>query len=127
MVIRMDVFVDEQNVPTEEEADGHDETARHFLAWADGAAAGTARVVFLSPDLAKITRVAVRAAYRGQGIGLALMRYILATIPVPDFVLDAQVQAQGFYAGLGFTPEGEVFMEAGIAHQRMRRAVGARY
>jgi ElaA protein len=36
-------------------------------------------------------------------------------------VLEAQVQAQGFYAGFGFVPEDEVYLEDDIPHITMRR------
>ncbi|UZQ86473.1 GNAT family N-acetyltransferase [Thermoclostridium stercorarium] len=35
------------------------------------------------------------------------------------FVLDAQVQAIGFYQKLGFAVKSDVFIEAGIEHVRM--------
>ena len=37
--------------------------------------------------------------------------------------LGAQVQAQPFYEGLGFEPYGDIFDEAGIPHQMMRKAL----
>jgi predicted GNAT family N-acyltransferase len=120
--IRLEVFVGEQNVPEEEEMDDLDAEALHFLAEQDGVMLGTARVVF-KPGMAKIGRVAVLRTARGLGVGAALIRHAEAAAPVRHFVLDAQVQAMPFYAGLGYAPEGEVFMEAGIAHQRMGKRV----
>jgi predicted GNAT family N-acyltransferase len=120
--IRIEVFVGEQNVPEEEEMDDLDAEALHFLAEQDGVPLGTARVVF-KPGMAKIGRVAVLRTTRGLGVGAALIRYAEATAPSPRYVLDAQVQAMAFYAGLGYAPEGEVFMEANIPHQRMSKEV----
>ncbi|WP_344958713.1 GNAT family N-acetyltransferase [Zobellella aerophila] len=37
--------------------------------------------------------------------------------------LGAQRQAIGFYAGLGFTPVSEEFMEAGIPHLAMEKSL----
>ena len=37
--------------------------------------------------------------------------------------LSAQTHALGFYAGFGFEPEGEVYEEAGLPHQAMRRVI----
>jgi ElaA protein len=120
MAIRMTVFVDEQRVPADEERDEHDATARHFLARLDGEPAGTARIIVPAGlHRAKITRVAVLAPSRGNGIGAALMRHILTTVPVRHVTLDAQVRAQRFYERLGFTAEGGIFMEAGIPHVTM--------
>jgi len=45
----------------------------------------------------------------------------LAEIGDRSAVLDAQVQAQSFYARFGFAPVGEPFDEDGIPHITMRR------
>ena len=118
MAIRLEVFVAEQNVPLAEEHDGQDFTARHFLAELDGMPVGTARVL-MKADGAKITRVAVRRAARGKGIGEALMRRIEASVATPQFTLDAQLTALKFYEQLGYFPVSENFMEAGIPHRHM--------
>jgi predicted GNAT family N-acyltransferase len=68
--------------------------------------------------------MAVIAARRGQGIGGRLVRVLLKAARdqgLQEVYLAAQVQAVDFYRGFGFAPEGEVFMEAGIPHRRMRR------
>lgn len=122
--IRFEVFVDEQQVPPELELDAYDATARHWLLTVDGAPVGTARVVE-KPDGWKIGRVAVRLPARGQGLGLALMRAILAEGQAEGasaYYLDSQEYAIPFYERLGFVAEGERFMDAGIPHFHMRRA-----
>jgi ElaA protein len=48
------------------------------------------------------------------------MRAVLADIDGP-VVLGAQVQAQGFYARLGFAVDGPGYDEDGIPHVPMRR------
>jgi predicted GNAT family N-acyltransferase len=118
--IRLAVFVEEKNVPIEEEHDEHDETALHFLAILDDKPVGTARVL-LKNSTAKITRVAVRPTARGHGIGAALMRHIESTVPVHRFTLDAQLHALPFYERLGYIAESEIFMEAGIPHRHMAK------
>ncbi len=40
-----------------------------------------------------------------------------------EIVLHAQTQAETFYAGSGFAPEGNRFMEEGIEHIQMRKAI----
>ena len=121
MAIRLDVFVNEQNVPREEELDTLDNTAIHILALVDGLPAGTARAVEKAPGLWKIGRVAVRAMYRKRGIGTALMREIEAACPARDFILSAQTQVLLFYERLGYVKAGPEFMEAGIPHYLMRK------
>ncbi|HUW80374.1 MAG TPA: GNAT family N-acetyltransferase [Acidocella sp.] len=118
--IRLIVFVAEQNVPLEEERDEHEMDGLHFLAEIDGKPVGTARAL-RKGDFVKITRLAVLREARGQGIGEALMRHIEAFVPARRFALDAQIQALPFYARLGYIAQGEVFMDAGIPHQRMTK------
>lgn len=123
--IRMDVFVNEQNVPAEEELDEFDTAAIHILALVDDQAVGTARAVEKMQGLWKIGRVAVRAAYRGQGIGAALMRSIETACPANHFILSAQTHALRFYEQLGYKAEGAEFIDAGIAHRIMRKGGSA--
>lgn len=125
LALRMEVFVAEQGVPPELEADAHDATARHWLARdAAGEAVGTARAVTLPDGTWKIGRVAVRQGWRGRGVGAALMRAILAALSdagAPGACLESQTHAAPFYEKLGFVAEGEVFLDAGIPHVLMRR------
>ena len=119
--IRLEVFVREQRVPAQEERDEHDPAALHFLALgADGAAAGTARVLFTPAGIAKIGRVAVLRPARGRGLGAALLAAAEAELPLArSYALDAQVQALPFYERLGYAATGPAFMEAGIPHRHM--------
>lgn len=121
--IRLEVFVQEQKVPLEEERDAYDPAARHFLAAENGIALGTARVVVLEGGAAKIGRVAVAKSARGRGIGAALIRHIEDAVPAPEYRLDAQTQALPFYARLGYIAQGEEFPDAGIPHFHMRKRV----
>ena len=123
--IRMAVFVGEQGVPPEEELDELDNAALHVLALWQGEPAGTARAVQKAPGLCKIGRVAVQAQFRKFGIGRALMRGVEATSPGSAFMLDAQIQAIGFYETLGYVVEGPEFLDAGIPHRLMRKAASA--
>jgi hypothetical protein len=40
-----------------------------------------------------------------------------------EMVLNAQIQAEKFYAAHGYTVEGDTFLEAEIEHVRMRKAL----
>jgi len=120
--IRWEVFVGEQHVPADEEADALDETARHFLLFVGDEPAATARALVKAPGVVKIGRVAVRKPFRGTGVGAALMRGVEAAHPGAEFVLDAQLTALPFYARLGYGAEGPEFMDAGIPHRRMVKA-----
>ncbi len=117
--VRTRVFIEEQQIPPEDEWDVHDATCDHLLALAvDGQPIGTARL-FAS---GRIGRLAVLADWRGRGVGRALLQAALNLALLrqsPEICLDAQTHALAFYAGLGFVAEGDLFMDAGIPHQRM--------
>lgn len=126
--IRRAVFVQEQGVPESDEWDDYDAQAWHWLAVRDGQMVGTARMVAYQEGcqmrpVAKIGRVAVLQAYRGQGIASELMRAALAQAHADGFdqaLVDAQVEVAPFYARWQFVAEGEPFMDAGLLHVRMR-------
>ncbi|MEA3250010.1 MAG: GNAT family N-acetyltransferase [Pseudomonadota bacterium] len=117
--IRRQVFIEEQAVPQQEEWDGRDDECLHFLARLDGQPVGTARLL---PD-GHIGRVAVLAAGRGRGIGLALMQAAIEAARQRGHAhaeLAAQTHALAFYRRLGFKAYGAEFLDAGIAHRNMR-------
>ncbi len=125
--LRRAVFIVEQGVSVEREVDGHDEAARHLVALRDGMAIGTARLL-TEGAYGKIGRVCVLAEARGTGAGVALIRAavgVFRAVPgVTKVKLGSQTHALGFYAGLGFEPVGEVYVDAGIDHQDMVLALG---
>ncbi len=128
MRIRLEVFVDEQQVPPELEPDEYDADALHLLTVDSqtGDAVATARIVDKGNGLAKIGRVAVRKEWRGQRVGESLMRFALETATANGFTtaaLDAQTYVIPFYERLGFVAEGPVFDDAGIPHRHMRRTL----
>jgi len=121
--IRLEVFVEGQNVPLEEEVDGRDEQCSHFLASEGGRALATARLRFTDQGEARAERVAVLQAARGTGRGLAVMRLLQQTAAQrghSEVVLHAQVAVIPFYERLGYVAEGPVFMDCDIPHRTMR-------
>jgi predicted GNAT family N-acyltransferase len=123
--IRREVFVEEQQVLPEEDRDGLDDKALHFLASLDRKPAGTARVRFRDEGTtARIERLAVRKEARGCGIGEAVMKAVEADGEVGSasrFVLAAQTYIVPFYERLGYKAEGEEFMDARIPHRLMTK------
>lgn len=123
--VREQVFVVEQGVPADMEYDEFDPWSLHVLARGpDGQAIGTGRLL---PD-GHIGRLAVLAHWRNRGVGRALMCRLTEIARQRGFAtlkLNAQVSAAGFYERLGYRPEGEVFMEAGIPHLAMVRDLPA--
>jgi predicted GNAT family N-acyltransferase len=123
--LRYEVFVDEQEVPRELEADEYDPCATHLVAICDDRVVGTLRILEYG-RAAKIGRVAVRAAARRTGIGSRLMDRAAAIALERGFVeivLHAQVTVAGFYQRLGYLEEGDLFDEAGIPHVAMRKKI----
>ena len=134
--VRHDVFVVGQGVPEDLERDDLDDGAEHAVALHDGVVVGTGRLVSGGIDeegrlvpgtegaVGTVGRMAVTDAARGAGVGRALLDLLVARaaeLGLPSVELHAQVHARGFYERAGFTPYGEVYVEAGIEHLGMRR------
>ena len=119
--IRQEVFVVEQRVPESLEWDGIDAACTHVLARdGEGIAIGCGRLL---PD-GHIGRMAVVAAWRGRGVGTAMLERLVALARAAGHarvVLNAQTQALPFYARCGFAPCGDEYEEAGIPHRAMER------
>ena len=127
--VRDPVFVDEQNVPIEDEIDALDPLSRHVVARdAEDRPIGTGR---LSPERL-IGRMAVLKEWRGRGVGEALLAALLdqaRALGYPAVELHAQSHAIPFYERFGFTAYGAEFDECGILHRMMRielAPIGAR-
>jgi predicted GNAT family N-acyltransferase len=121
--IRELVFVREQGVPPELEMDARDAQCEHALAHADdGTAIGTGRLL---PD-GHIGRMAVLKDWRGMGAGALLLQALVERARSRGDAaarLNAQISAAGFYRRYGFEVSGPEFIEAGIAHVPMQRAL----
>jgi predicted GNAT family N-acyltransferase len=119
--IRETVFVREQSVAPEIEWDGLDAGCLQALAEDENRdAIGTGR---LHPS-GKIGRMAVMPAWRGRGVGAAIMECLIEAArqeSLDEVYLHAQTRVVGFYARFGFEAEGEEFEEADIPHRLMRR------
>jgi len=117
--IRKAVFVDEQNVPIEEEIDQRDEQCRHVKAVLDsGEIIATGRLL---PD-GKIGRMCVKKSYRKHGIGNKILRALIK-LAIKDqhkiVYADAQLSALPFYQTNGFIVTSDIFMDAGIEHKKV--------
>lgn len=119
--IRFLVFVKEQRVPAEMEMDEWDAKCVHTLAYSqEGGAVATGRLL---PD-GHIGRLAVLKEWRGMGVGGEILERLVAAARErgdKEVALSAQTHALEFYRRHGFAEEGEVYEEAGIPHQAMRR------
>jgi predicted GNAT family N-acyltransferase len=131
MAIREIVFIEEQQVPPEDERDEEDVGAFHLLAYEGKHAVGTGRLVILPepPDgesghWGRVGRMAVLASSRGHGIGELLLQSLeheARRRKLDGIVVHSQLYARGFYEHEGYHDHGQVFEEAGIQHIQMRK------
>jgi predicted GNAT family N-acyltransferase len=128
--IRRRVFIEEQQVPEDEEIDHFDgdpteaSDVIHVLARLGGEPVATGRLLLDDPpsERAHIGRVAVLAERRGAGAGRAVMEALQAEargLGRPGITLAAQMHAIPFYERLGYVARGAVFLDAGIEHRWM--------
>ena len=123
--LRHEVFCVEQGVTLDEERDGRDGGALHLVAVDDGVVIGTCRLL-VEGTTVKLGRMAVARSRRGLGLARALLREAdgqARTLGGERIVLGAQLTAQALYERAGYEPYGKVFLDAGIEHVMMGRAL----
>jgi|SRR5690625_174486 len=123
--VRKTVFVDEQNVPVEEEIDGHEASSIHFLCQVGEQAIGAGRLRFES-DYGKLERICVLKPFRSQSYGKQIIQSMENEIKKQSFQiakLGAQTHAITFYENLGYEIVSDVFMDAGIPHVMMEKSL----
>ena len=122
--LRQDVFVVEQDCPYPD-LDGRDVEpgTRHVLLLDGDDLLGYARVLDDDAVTGGSAAWCSPASARGRGLADHVMETALEVCPDRDVVLDAQSPLVGWYAGFGFEADGEEFLEDGIPHTPMRRAL----
>ncbi|MEC0371832.1 GNAT family N-acetyltransferase [Paenibacillus chibensis] len=129
--IRKKVFVEEQKVPEDLEIDEYDvisDDVHHILVQDEhGEYVATGRVIYYNNETAKMQRIAVLQPYRKGGYGrilLMAMEKRARELGLSYSILDAQCQAEPFYAKQGYeTISKEPFDDAGIPHVRMKKSL----
>ena len=122
-MVRCVVFCGEQGVRYDIEHDEFEHTATHVLGEIGGEPVAAGRLRCL-PDYAKLERIAVRAPYRGRGIGVEITRFLMKLARergYSSFRMNAQAHLEAFYGRLGFRAVGDIFLEADIEHLLMIR------
>lgn len=125
LALREEVFCGEQGVSLAEERDGRDEEALHLVVVDDGVVVGTCRLL-VEGTTVKLGRMAVSRTRRGLGLARALITEAEArarAVGGERIVLAAQLSAQPFYDRAGYAAFGEVFLDAGIEHVMMAKAL----
>jgi YbgC/YbaW family acyl-CoA thioester hydrolase len=121
--LRTEVFVDEQGVDQALEWDEHDALCIHaVLCNRLGAPVATGRLLPSVNGVAKIGRMAVKRVLRGQRLGDQVLSALMNAARHrgdTEILLHAQCSAEKFYLRQGFRRQGEVFMEANMAHVEM--------
>lgn len=123
--IRRAVFMDEQGF--RDEFDEIDPRASHLVLCDREVPIATGRF-YRAPgcDTYLVGRIAVVKAYRGKGVGAALLRAAEQAVRQRQgrrIALHAQVQARLFYEKLGYTAYGAVELEEHCPHIWMEKAL----
>jgi predicted GNAT family N-acyltransferase len=123
--VRKSVFVEEQQVPLEEEIDEFESSAAHFVLYDGELAVGAGRFRVLD-GIGKVERICVLSSHRKGGSGKALMTAIedfAKEQNIHELKLNAQTHAIPFYNKLGYEVVSEEFLDAGIPHRTMKKKV----
>jgi len=119
--LRVDVFVVEQ-VCAYPELDGRDLEPGARQLWIEQSRDVVATLRMLDDGAAlRIGRVATAPGARSAGLAGQLMERALVLAGDRSVVLDAQSYLARWYERFGFVPDGDQFVEDGIAHVPMRR------
>ena len=125
--IRHAVFAAEQGITADLMCDAADDSAVHALAFNRfGVPLASGRLLAAEGGVAKIGRMATLASVRGAGHGAAVLQALMQAARERgdrELLLHAQTSAVGFYRRAGFSEQGDVFEEAGVMHQTMRRVL----
>lgn len=123
--IRKIVFVEEQNVPEEEEIDQFEDEAQHFVLYDDYDAIGAGRFRVVEGK-GKVERICVLPPYRGKGAGKVIMDAIERYAEeqgIKRLKLNAQTHAIPFYEKLQYEIVSNEFLDAGIPHKTMEKSI----
>ncbi|MGH3768260.1 MAG: MSMEG_0567/Sll0786 family nitrogen starvation N-acetyltransferase [Pseudonocardiaceae bacterium] len=124
--IRHQIFVREQQLFAESDADAHDarEDVLHVVGWCGAEPAGTVRLYPLesAEDTWQGDRLAVLPEFRAAGLGAPLVRFAVATAGQRggvSMLAHVQVANERFFSRLGWTRQGDVELYLGRPHLLM--------
>jgi predicted GNAT family N-acyltransferase len=126
MDLRIRVFCGEQGVSEEEEADDLDDEATQVVGLDETGVVATCRLRDVGEGTWKLERMAVERRLRKLGVGGRLLSGAedeARAAGAIEMLLHAQRRAEPFYASNGYVAEGGTFMDAGIEHVAMRKAL----
>jgi predicted GNAT family N-acyltransferase len=123
--VRREVFIEEQQVPEEEEIDQFEDVCTHVVVYDNEKPVAAGRLRDYD-GLGKMERICVLASHRNHGLGKVVMDKLEELAKEKRFhklKLNAQTHAEGFYARIGYETVSDVFMDAGIPHVTMIKTV----
>jgi predicted GNAT family N-acyltransferase len=123
--VRREVFIEEQQVPEEEEIDQYEDICTHVVVYdhEQPVAAGRLRNF---DGIGKMERICVLSSHRNHGLGKVVMDKLEQLAKEKGFYklkLNAQTHAEGFYLKIGYETVSDIFMDAGIPHVTMIKTV----
>jgi predicted GNAT family N-acyltransferase len=125
LALREQVFCVEQGVELGADRDGLDDYAIQLVAIEEGRVIGTCRVL-VEDEIGRLGRMAVEARSRGRGVGQAILASAERSAREAGarlMRLHAQRYVEDLYAAAGYAPYGEPFVEEGIPHVSMEKAL----
>ncbi|MBM6618180.1 GNAT family N-acetyltransferase [Bacillus suaedaesalsae] len=125
--VRREVFIEEQQVPEEEEIDQYEDICTHVVVYDDNKPVATGRLRDYE-GIGKLERICVLSSHRSHGLGKVVMDQLESIAEKQGFSklkLNAQTHAEGFYAKLGYETVSDIFMDAGIPHVTMVKIINA--
>ena len=123
--LRLEVFVKEQGIDEKEEITGDDCLFNHYYLYVDDVLVSYARARKID-DYYLIGRVVTKKECRHMGYSSEVIKYIEQDA-VGDGASSLRLHAQdvsiGFYETLGFTITSDQYIEAGVKHHNMEKAI----
>ena len=119
--VRVKVFVEEQGFHDEFDETGN--TAWHVIMY-DGTRPLAVGRLYFNASSAHIGRVAVMRSERGRKLGslvIAVLEKKARDMGYVNVELSAQCRVAEFYEKLGYTPEGEVYLDENQPHIKMTK------
>lgn len=123
--VRRTVFVNEQQVPEEEEIDQFEQESVHFVLYDHDKPVGAGRYRIID-EYGKMERICILKENRKGGSGKTLMNKMeeyAVKNGASALKLNAQTQAIPFYSKLGYEVISDEFLDAGIPHKTMLKKI----
>lgn len=116
--LRNKVNVLELRTPSPIEFDEKDDTAKHVIVFSNQEPIACGRLT----DTGVISRICVLAAHRRLGVGTIVLKGLVdlaKEAAMHHVIISAKLDTVEFYTQYGFTPQGNVFMHAGLPRQHV--------